>query len=81
MIKNPPANAGDTGDLGSVPGLGRSPGGRYGNPRQDSCLENPMHRGAWLAKVAKNEIQLGTEQQQGEDKETQSPPPSWNRGG
>ena len=34
-------NAGDTGDLGSIPGLGRSPGVRHGNPLQYSCLENP----------------------------------------
>ena len=42
-VKNPPANAGD---VGSVPGLGRSPGGGHGNPLQYSCLENPMDRGA-----------------------------------
>ena len=44
-IKNPPA------DVDSIPGLGRSPGGRQGNPLQYSCLENPMDRGAWLAAV------------------------------
>ena len=38
MIKNPPANAGDTGDAGSIPGLGRSPGEGKGNPLQYSCL-------------------------------------------
>ena len=38
------------GDLGSTPGWGRSPGG-HGNPLQHSCLENPMHRGAWWAAV------------------------------
>ena len=38
-------------DAGSVPGLGRSPGGRHGNPLQYSCLENPMDRGAWWATV------------------------------
>ena len=37
------------GDLGLIPGLGRSPGGGYGNPLQYSCLENPMVRGAWRA--------------------------------
>ena len=36
-------------DLGSIPGLGRSPGGGHGNPLQYSCLENPMDRGAWWA--------------------------------
>ena len=39
------------GDLGSIPGLGRSPGGGHGNPVQYSCLENPMDRGAWWAIV------------------------------
>jgi len=42
-------NAGDTGDMGSVPGWGRSPGGTHGNPLQYSCLENPVERGAWQA--------------------------------
>ena len=45
MIKNPPANAGDLRDIGSVPGLGRSPGEGHDNPLQYSCLENPMDRG------------------------------------
>ena len=40
-IKNPPANVGDIRDLGSIPELGRSPGGGHGNPLQCSCLENP----------------------------------------
>ena len=44
MVKNSPANAGDA---DSVPGSGRSPGGGHGNPRQYSCLGNPMDRGAW----------------------------------
>ena len=39
------------GDLGSIPGLGRFPGGRHGNPLQYSCLESPMDRGAWWAVV------------------------------
>ena len=47
MVKNLPANAGDTRDTGLIPGLGRSPGGGHGNPLQYSCLENPMDRGAW----------------------------------
>ena len=50
-VKNPPANAGDTGDMGSIPGSGRFPGGRHRNPLQYSCLENPMDRGAWKATV------------------------------
>ena len=51
MVKNPPANAGDIGDVGSVPVLGRFPGGGHGNPLQYSYLENPMDRGAWRATV------------------------------
>ena len=51
VVKNTPANAGDTGDTGSVPGFRRSPGGGNGNPLQYSCLENPMDRGAWGATV------------------------------
>ena len=51
MIKNPLANTGDTRDVGSIPGLGRSPGGGHGKPLQYSCLENPVDRGAWWASV------------------------------
>ena len=47
MAKNSPANTGD----GLIPESGRSPGGGNGNPLQYSCLENPMGRGAWWAKV------------------------------
>ena len=46
MVKNPLTNAGDKGDVGSIPGSGRSPGEGNGNPLQYSCLENPMVRGA-----------------------------------
>ena len=50
VVKNPPVHEGDTGDKGLIPsrGSGRSPGGGHGNPLQDSCLENPMDRGAWV---------------------------------
>ena len=61
VIKNPPANAGDLRDVSSIPGSGRSPGEGNGNPLQDSCLENPMDRGAWQAtvhRVAKSRVQL-----------------------
>ena len=51
MVKNPPANAEDVGDVGSIPGLGRSPGGGNGNALQYSCLESSMDSGAWLATV------------------------------
>ena len=47
---NPPDNAGDIREVGSIPGLGRSPGGN-GKPLQYSCLENSMDRGTWLATV------------------------------
>ena len=51
VVKNPPADAGDVGDAGLIPGSGRSSGGECGNPLQYSCLENPMDRGAWQATV------------------------------
>ena len=51
VVKNPPANAGDIRDEGSIPGLGRFPGGGNGNPPQYSCLENLMDRRAWRATV------------------------------
>ena len=57
-VKNPPANAGD---VESIPGLGKSPGGGNGNPLQYSCLGNPTDRGAWqdtVHRVAKSRIQL-----------------------
>ena len=61
-VKNLPANAGDAKDAGSIPGLGRSPGGGHGNPLQYPCLESSMDRGAWKATVhgiAKSQTQLG----------------------
>ena len=51
VIKNPPANAGEAGDKGLIPGSGRSPGGGNDNPLQYSYLENSMERGAWQAKI------------------------------
>ena len=51
VVKNPPANAGDTGDTGSIPGSGKSPGEGNGNPLQYCCLKNIMDRGAWQATV------------------------------
>ena len=61
VAKNPPLNAGDVRDAGLAPGLGRSPGGRHGNPLQHSYLENSMDRGAWGAAVqwvAKSQTRL-----------------------
>ena len=51
MVKKPCANVGGIRVTGSIPGLGRSPGGGHGNPLQNSCLENPMDRRAWQAIV------------------------------
>ena len=48
VVKNLPANAGDTRDTGAITGSGRYPGVGNGNPSQYSCLENSMDRGAWL---------------------------------
>ena len=61
VVKNSPANAGDLRDVGSIPVLGRSPGGGHGNPLQYSCLKNPRDTGAWRAPVhmvAKSQTQL-----------------------
>ena len=61
MVKDVPASEGDVRDMGSIQGLGRSPGGGHDNPLQYSCLENLMDRGAQQAtvhKVAKSRIQL-----------------------
>ena len=63
MVKNPPANAGD---VGSIPGSGKSPGGGNGNPFQYSCLENPMDRETWRATVhgvTQSQTRLSTAEQ------------------
>ena len=49
--KNLPANAGDAGDTGLIPGLGKSPGEGNGNPLQYFCMENSMDRGVWRVTV------------------------------
>ena len=56
-----PASAGDIRDEGSIPRLGRFPGGGHGNPLQYSCLENPMNSGVWqgtVHEVAKSQTRL-----------------------
>ena len=61
VVKNSPANSGDARDMGSIPGLGRSPGVENGNPLQYSCLGNPMDREAEWAivhEVAKSRARL-----------------------
>ena len=58
VVKNLPANAGDTRDVDSVPGSGRSPGRGHGNPCQYSCLGNPIDREAWWATVPVTKSQI-----------------------
>ena len=61
LVKNPPANAGNIGDVGSIPGLERSSGGEHSNPLQYSCLENPKDSRVWQAtihRVAKTQAGL-----------------------
>ena len=64
VVKNLPADVGDTGDTHSIPGSARDPGEGNRNQLQYSCLENPMDRGVWRAIVhgaAKSQIQLSTQ--------------------
>ena len=59
VVKNPPANAGDTGDVGSIPESGRSPGGGNGNPLRYSCLENSMESSmAGYSPWGRNELDM-----------------------
>ena len=60
VIKNPPANAGDGRETGSMPGSGRSPGGGNGNPFQYSCQENSMDREAWWVSTLVGRKELDT---------------------
>ena len=54
LVKNLPANAGDTGEVGSIHGSEKYPGGRNGHPLRYCCLEDPMDRGAWQAIYSPN---------------------------
>ena len=56
VVKNPPANAGDTGDMGLIPGPGRSPGEGNGNSLQYSSLENPMDRAGELQSIGSQRV-------------------------
>ena len=63
VVKNPPANGGDSRDTGSIPALGRSPGEGNGDPLQYSCLGSPVDRGVWpstVHEVTKSWAQLST---------------------
>ena len=63
VVKNLAANAGDEGDVGLIPGWGRSPGGGHGNPLQYFCLENPMDREVlWAQDQGKQRLQFGRAQ-------------------
>ena len=69
VVKNLPANEGHIRDTGSIPGLGRSPGGGHGNPLQYSCLENPMDRGKLQSIESQSRTrlkQLSTHTEEGE---------------
>ena len=77
MVKNVPANAGDT---SLIPGLGRSPGEGNGNPLQYFCLDNPMDRGAWRATVhgvKKSWIQLNSKTTQDGSHPTSKEQKNW----
>ena len=58
VVKNAPANAGDAGDMGSIPGSGRSSGGGNGNPLQYSCLGNPMEEPDGLQSMGSQKTQI-----------------------
>ena len=58
VVKNPPANSGDSRDMSSNPGSGRSLGGENGNPLQYSCLENAMNRRDWWATIYGSESDM-----------------------
>ena len=63
VVKSPPANAGDAGDVSSIPWSERSPGGGHGNPLQYSCLEDPTDREAWtptIHGITKNQHDWGS---------------------
>ena len=64
LVKNPPANARDSRDAGSIPGSGRFPREGIGNPLQYSCLKNPMDRGAWKATVHSDHKELDMTEKQ-----------------
>ena len=57
MLKNLPANAGDAGDMGSIPGSGRSSGGGNGNPLQCSCLGNPVEEAGGLQSMGSQRVE------------------------
>ena len=59
MVKNPPANSGDAGDIGLIPGSGRSPGVGNGNPLQPSCLEKCTDRGAYRRLQSRGSARVG----------------------
>ena len=73
VVKNPPANAGGTGDTGSIPGSGRSPGGGNGNPVQYSCLERSCQ--AWTEEPGR--LQSMGSLRVGQDLATEHLYPQW----
>ena len=78
MVKNPPANAGNMGDTGSIPGSGRSPGEGNGNPLQYYCLENPTKEPAGLQSMGSQTIRHDRATQQQKEAQEQHEPPLQN---
>ena len=77
-VKNARASAGKVRDVGSIPGLGRSPGEGNGNLHQDSCLGNPMDSGAWLSTVQETRVRaLGWEDPLEKEMEIHSSTLAW----
>ena len=60
VVKNLPVNAGDVRDVGSIPGSGRSPGGRYGNPLQYSCLKNLVDKSSQVGYISQGHTESDT---------------------
>ena len=82
MVNNLLASARDEGDVGLIPGSGRSPGGGHGTPLECSCEENPMDRGAWRATVhgvAKSQTRLSTRTHPGKEPGYEEGPVSLHR--
>ena len=80
--KESACNIGEAGNVGLIPGLGRSPGGGYGNPLQYSHLENPMDRGAWWAtvhRVAKSQTRLKRQSTQKRDESDRVRKKNWDK--
>ena len=72
VVKNPPANAGDVRDVGSIPGSGGCPGGGHGDPLQYSCLENPYGQRSLVGYSPQGHEELDTAEQQSTTQRTRA---------